>query len=89
LSPSPYCPEGAMQKSQFIAELKNVLEFDQIALEEKSIFKEIPGYDSLSVMSIIAFVDEKFAKKLTAKQLQSLTTVKSLMDLIGPENFQN
>ena len=49
--------------------------------------KSLEGYDSLSVLSIIALIDENFNMSLTANQFKSLTTVRSLMDLIGKEHF--
>jgi hypothetical protein len=37
---------------------------------------------------IIAFIDENFGKSLTAKELNSVNSVKSLMDLIGDDQFE-
>jgi hypothetical protein len=37
---------------------------------------------------IIAFVDSRFGKRLTAKQLFNITDVRSLMELIGLDNFE-
>ena len=77
-----------MKKKDFFCELKEALEFEDVAFTEKTEFRKIDGYDSLHVMMIIAFVDSKFGKRLTAKQLFSITDVRSLMDLIGIENFE-
>jgi acyl carrier protein len=41
----------------------------------------------MAIMGVIAFVDEHFSKRLTAKQLATITTVENLMELIGMENF--
>lgn len=68
-------------------DLKETLEFENLDLTENTILKEIENYDSLSILTIIALVDEKFEKKLTAKQLASISTVRSLMELIGLEYF--
>jgi len=77
-----------MKKKDFFCELKEALEFEDVTFTEKTEFRKIDGYDSLHVMMIIAFVDSKFGKRLTAKQLFSITDVRSLMDLIGIENFE-
>lgn len=76
-----------MKKDEFINLLKEVLEFTDKDLKENSNLKEIEGFDSMSVMAIIALVDESFSKRLTAQQLSGITTIRSLMELIGSENF--
>jgi len=76
-----------MNTLEFVEKLAEALELEQDQLTIDTDFKSLEVYDSMSVMTIIAFADEHFSKKLTAKQLGSLTTVKSLKELIGPENF--
>jgi len=77
-----------MKKDQFIQLLKEALEIQNQELKETTNVKEIEGYDSMSVMAIIALVDEHFSKRLTALQLANISTINSLMGLIGFENFQ-
>ena len=50
---------------------------------------QLKDYDSLALMSIIAFVDEKFKMKLTAIQLRELRDFKSLISIIGIDKFEN
>ena len=78
-----------MKKQDFLNELKISLEFENINLKEETNLREMEEYDSLAVMSVIAFIDDKFSKKLSGQQLASITTVKSLMELIGIENFSD
>ena len=78
-----------MKKQVFISLLKSALEFDKVDLSESTVLKEIPSFDSMSVMGIIAFVDEHFSKRITAQQLNSISTLRSLMELIGMENFSD
>lgn len=77
-----------MKKEVFFSELKEALEFENVIFSEKTDFKKIDGYDSLHVMMIIAFIDNKFGKRLTAKQLFEISDIRSLMELIGLENFE-
>lgn len=77
-----------MKKEIFLRELQDALEFEDVTFTEKTEFRKVDGYDSLHVMMIIAFVDSKFGKRLTAKQLFDITDVNSLMKLIGLENFE-
>lgn len=78
-----------MQKTVFIEKFKEALEMPKANIDENTVLKSIDGYDSMSVMAIIALVDEHFSKRLTAKQLGEITTMKSLMELIGLENFNS
>lgn len=77
-----------MKKEEFIQELEEILEIEDSKIEMKTNLKDLKEFDSLSILSIIALLDEKFGKALTAEQLNSITTVESLMELIGLENFQ-
>jgi len=45
-------------------------------------------YDSLSVLSIIAMIDKNFGKQIPSSDFIKITTIKSLMDLIGEEHFE-
>ena len=77
-----------MKTSEFIDKLKESLETEDKSITVDTSLKDIEGYDSLSILSLIAFIDEHFDKSLTANQFKSLTTIKSLMDLIGHEHFE-
>lgn len=77
-----------MKVSEFLEELKDRLELEDVELNEDTNLKDLEEYDSLSVLSIIAMIDENFEKKLSAQDFQSITTVKSLMELIGMDSFE-
>lgn len=76
-----------MKKDEFFAGLLECMEIEPVELSEDSVFKELEDYDSMAVMSIVAFADEKFGAVLAAEELEKMVTVKDLMDLIGPEHF--
>jgi acyl carrier protein len=76
-----------MKKEEFPGLLKEALELQDTDLQVSTDLTKIEAYDSMAVMSVIAFVDEHFSKRLTAKQLATITTVGNLMELIGMENF--
>ena len=77
-----------MKIDDFLNELKETLEIDDVELNEETNLKELEEYDSLSVLSIIAMIDENFGKRISGQDFQSITTVGSLMELIGMENFE-
>jgi len=77
-----------MKVSEFIEKLKETLELENEELNEDTNLKDLEEYDSLSVLSIIAMIDENFGKQLSAQQFSDVTTVKSLIEKIGVENFE-
>jgi acyl carrier protein len=78
-----------MKTQEFIKNLQEALDLEKKDLTTETNLKTIDGYDSMSVMTIIALADEHFSKKLTAQQLASITTVRSLMELIGTDHFSD
>jgi len=77
-----------MKVNEFIEKLKETLELEDEELNEDTNLKDLEEYDSLSVLSIIAMIDENFGKQLSAQQFSDVTTVKSLIEKIGVENFE-
>jgi acyl carrier protein len=78
-----------MKKSDFYHKLIGFLELEIDELHEDTEFASIDGYDSMAVMSLIAFCDEFFNKKINAQQIQNLTTVGSLIEFLGKEQFED
>jgi len=79
-----------MKKEEFIEELKDALEIEdedkQITLDTD--LRYLEEYDSLSILAIIAMIDKNFAKQIPSSDFIKITTIKSLIDLIGKEYFQ-
>jgi acyl carrier protein len=75
-----------METAVFIDKLKDYLEIDE-EIRPDTDLNSLDNYDSLSALTIIALVDEEFNMTLTGNQLKSITTVKSLQELIGIEKF--
>ncbi|GAJ00527.1 unnamed protein product [marine sediment metagenome] len=79
-----------MKKKEFIDELKDALEIEdedqEITLETD--LRYVEEYDSLSVLAIIAMIDKNFGKQIPSSDFSKITTVSSLMELIGKEYFQ-
>lgn len=78
-----------MEKSEFIEKLKETLEIDSSEeITEETDLRDLAEYDSLGVLTIIAMVDENFGKQLSSSDFEKVTTVGSLMKLIGEENLE-
>jgi acyl carrier protein len=79
-----------MKKSDFLSSMRDTLEISSVDnLTEETVLKGLEEYNSLFVLSIIAFIDENFDMQLSAEQLLSVTSIRSLMDLIGYEKFED
>ena len=78
-----------MKKNEFYAELLKACELTGTNLDDTTILKDIEGYDSLAIMTMIAFIDDNFRVQLTGKEFDELTTFYSLVEKIGIEKFQN
>jgi len=78
-----------MKKNEFVNQLAEYCEFETPELTLDTPLKSIAGFDSLAIMSIIAFIDENFNMKLTALQLQKITDFNSIILLIGEDKFEN
>ena len=77
-----------MKKEDFFEELLECMEIDPVELSEDTAFKQLEDFDSMAVMSIVAFIDEKFGTVLAAEELEKMVTVGDLMKLIGMEHFE-
>ena len=76
-----------MTKKEFIEKLIDALELEQGEIsDENSMLQGL--FNSLGLLIIIALCDELFSIELDGDQLRSITTVKSLMELIGMEHFE-
>lgn len=78
-----------MNTTDFLKELTEVLEIEDVVLSEQTNLKDIDGFnfDSLAVMTLVAFIHENFNKQFNALQINQVSTVRSLMELIGSDNF--
>lgn len=77
-----------MKTSVFLEKLQEDLEEDQTLTLDTNL-KELESYDSISLLSVIAFVDENFNKKIDTKQFKDIEKVSDLVDIIGKENFED
>ena len=77
-----------MKKSEFIAKLKEALEIDRNEkITEDTNLRDLEEFNSLGALVVIATVDEIFAKELSADDLRNVTTVRSLIKIIGEDKF--
>lgn len=72
-----------MSSDEVIALIENCMDFEESTLKMEDILVDFEEWDSLTVLSIIASVDEKFHKHLTGDDLKKVKTVSDLVKLIN------
>ncbi|SDI57769.1 phosphopantetheine-binding protein [Chryseobacterium jejuense] len=77
-----------MKTSVFLEKLQEELDEKQ-PLSQETRLKDLENYDSISLLSVIAFVDENFNQQLDPDLFKNMETVSDLMNIIGQENFEN
>ena len=78
-----------MKRQEFINELVTECELEGGPYDPSTVLNSIEGFDSLTVLSIIAYVDEKFSKKIPADQIAKLKDFNSLINEIGTSYFED
>ena len=72
-----------MKKQEFFTQLSEILEIEDQNLNENTTIV----MTSMAILGVIALADENFGKQVKISDLKQLTSVGSLMALIGIENF--
>lgn len=68
-----------MTNQEKIAMLEDIMELDENTLTENTDLMDIEEWDSLSVLSFMAILDEQFKRNVTGKQIRQCKTVSDLL----------
>ena len=77
-----------MKTTVFLEKFKEALEIENQDITPQTDLKSLEEFDSLSVLSLIAMIDEHFGVKIPGIKFREMTTVQSLMECIGMEHFE-
>lgn len=69
-----------MERAEFLEELKDVLQRDDDITPDMTL-KDMDEWDSLAIMSCMAYFDQKFGIKTRFGQYEQLSTVEDLIGL--------
>jgi acyl carrier protein len=72
-----------MKESDFLRGLEEIMEVDTDSLTPEATLADLEQWNSLSVVSFIAFADEHAGLTLNARSIQGCTSVRDLMSLLG------
>jgi acyl carrier protein len=76
-----------MKIDNFIEILVEELELEQDDINFETNIKELDEWDSLTALMLIGFVNNKFEVSLTNQDLEKITNIKSLINIIGKDKF--
>lgn len=72
-----------MEIIEFVNKFESVFDdAENLKLNPETYFKELNEYNSLTVLSIIAFADENFNVTISGKEIREAETIQDLYDLI-------
>ena len=75
-----------MTINEFMVKLAELIEIeDDLSLDSN--LKDYEEFDSMAIMSLVAFIHKNFGKQFNARQLNQVDTVESLVELIGSDTF--
>jgi acyl carrier protein len=72
-----------MKKHEFLTEISELLELNPENVE----FGTRINLDSLAILSIIAFLDDKFQRKASASDLIKISTIGDIAAIVGVANI--
>lgn len=75
-----------MTKQEFIMLLQDELEYE-IVLSGDTLIKELEEWDSMSAMVLIGVVAQNFGVTLKASDIEAITTIDSILEIIGSDKF--
>ena len=76
-----------MNIETFLLKLQNELEIESNPLQLETQLNELDEWDSMTALLLIDFVSKEFNVILDAEELMDLTSIESLIELIGKEKF--
>lgn len=77
-----------MKVENFIDNFRESLEIEDPNLSLESNIQELEEWDSMTGLLLISFVIDEFRITLDVDDLLELTTIQSLIEKIGLENFE-
>lgn len=72
-----------MELQTFVLEFEKQLEdYNGESLTGETNFKSLPEWDSMNTLAIIAMIDHKYNKQITAEDIESTNTISELFSRI-------
>jgi acyl carrier protein len=72
-----------VKKAEFLPQLAQAIEADSDTMSESTVLNELPNWDSMRLLEVIALVDEQLGVNLNANQLAKCETVGQILGILG------
>ena len=73
-----------MNREDFIEKIKDILQYESDKeLTYNSNLIDLDEWDSLSIISTVAFLDSEFGKKVTVSDMKNIVTIEDLAKIAG------
>jgi acyl carrier protein len=72
-----------MNKIELLKTLEDTLELDPGTMRDEVRLQDLPTWDSMQPLAIMAMADKRFGRTITAKDIQQCKTVAELILLFG------
>ncbi len=71
-----------MTDNEKITMLEETFDVEEGFLKPNMVLEDIEEYDSMTKLSLIVMIDDKFGKKLSGSDIKAFKTVKDIMDIM-------
>ena len=71
-----------MKKTEFYQKLADILEMETAGITGEVVLKDISSWDSLAMLSFVAFADSQFGVVIQGSKLAACRTVNDLISLL-------
>lgn len=78
--------EGVMTKTEILKALDEALDLEPGTLNGEELVDDLPTWDSVSLVSIIALANSKAGIKLSPRQIAPCVTINDVVALLGPKD---
>jgi acyl carrier protein len=72
-----------MEIKEFIKNFAEAIDADENNLSSETEFTELPIWDSMAVLTVIAMVDEYYGKILSGDEIDGAKTIQGLFNLVA------
>ncbi|WP_417291981.1 acyl carrier protein [Desulfovibrio porci] len=74
-----------MNTQEKLAALEDIMELDEGFLKPEMKLDEIEEWDSLSALSFVVLLGDKFQRKISGAEIRAFESVQDMLDVMEPE----
>lgn len=71
-----------MNREEFLKKLKEIIQTEEELTLNTNLI-DIDEWDSLSMISTVAFIDSEFKKQISVIDIQSISKIEELVNMVG------